>query len=90
MENCDLDCLDSEPVCTGNNEGSNFSSILVDYYFVRLDFLQSKGLSFALKSTSWTLNDAEEGATCRLLCVNEDNLDVTATCSWNGKQYNNT
>ena len=37
------------------------------------------------QSTSWTISEGSEGATCRLLCVDEDNLDVTATCSWNGK-----
>ena len=34
MENCDLNCVDSEPVCTGNNQGSSFSSFLVDDNFV--------------------------------------------------------
>eukprot|EP00090_Calanus_glacialis_P002895 TRINITY_DN12120_c0_g1_i13.p1 TRINITY_DN12120_c0_g1~~TRINITY_DN12120_c0_g1_i13.p1 ORF type:complete len:830 (-),score=203.38 TRINITY_DN12120_c0_g1_i13:102-2567(-) len=68
-DNCNINCGNSNPVCTGDNEGFSFSS----------------SADGSIYSTSWTILEGEEGATCRLLCVDENNLDVTATCSWNGQ-----
>merc|ERR1711874_838332 len=69
-ENCNINCSNASPECTGENSGSSFT-------------FSAQG---SVSSTSWTVLEAYEGATCRLLCVEEDNLDVTATCSWNGKE----
>merc|ERR1712002_555990 len=73
-DNCNINCGNTSPECTGQNSGNSFSSSSNSINGVD---------TFA---TSWTVLEGSEGATCRLNCKAEDNLDVTTTCSWNGQE----
>merc|ERR1712002_195716 len=68
-DNCNINCDDASPQCTGDASGNSFSSS------------SNSNNGVTTYETSWTVLDGAEGATCRLNCKNADNLDVTTTCS---------